>query len=551
MRHVGAHMSPRVYTLANHFSEPCWPDLAGAIKPTARRRDLIVKEVVTASPDTVLLRLCLDDSAAADTDDVTGLLTPSCWVYSFHIVDASGNEVARPYTPIASTTKSALFLIKRYESGKATPYLHRLRPGDPLTTVGPLEPEHGAAMHSALYARGDRGVAVLAAGTGITPFFALLYRALLVNYKTTASVQLVTFNTRNSDILLRSELRALQLAAGRERLVIEHVLSSPSFDWTGGRGRVSRELIGMLGPRVQAVLISGPSKFVDASLFLARERRFEAVVGASNVFACPTLTPSSKARRPAASGRERTREETDVLHSLSEVQAHEHWMVINGNVYDVASFVAIHPGGSAILQGCSRDATSLFEASYHGDRARALLRTLKIGRLGERPAGQEAQAAAPADPAPTAPALQRPIAMKTEPVYVIPMRDMYAVLGEHTIKNIAKSFYARVWADEHELADMFRQASVLDHATHMLTLFLIQSLGGPDMYGGFEMPASAIRTFHRNLRVTLEYRDRWLHHMRDTLNDPAVGVLGHPRASDVVASLMAWFQEFATEMVNC
>ena len=38
------------------------------------------------------------------------------------------------------------------------------------------------------------------------------------------------------------------------------------------------------------------------------------------------------------------------------------WMAINGTVYDVTRFVSSHPGGSAILKGCGKDATQMFNS---------------------------------------------------------------------------------------------------------------------------------------------------------------------------------------------
>lgn len=79
-------------------------------------------------------------------------------------------------------------------------------------------------------------------------------------------------------------------------------------------------------------------------------------------------------------------------YSLSEISTHNSeqdcWLVINGNVYDVTEFVASHPGGGTILQGCGKDATELFETrpmgseTPHSDDARDLLTTFHIGELG-------------------------------------------------------------------------------------------------------------------------------------------------------------------------
>ena len=54
------------------------------------------------------------------------------------------------------------------------------------------------------------------------------------------------------------------------------------------------------------------------------------------------------------------------------------WMAIDGNVYDVTSFISGHPGGQAILRGCGTDASVIY-ANIHDERARSLLPQFKIG----------------------------------------------------------------------------------------------------------------------------------------------------------------------------
>lgn len=76
---------------------------------------------------------------------------------------------------------------------------------------------------------------------------------------------------------------------------------------------------------------------------------------------------------------------------LSEIATHntatDCWMAIEGKVYNVTSFVGSHPGGEAILNGCGKDATALFNERPTNDRgphpatARALLPQYYIGDL--------------------------------------------------------------------------------------------------------------------------------------------------------------------------
>jgi len=63
------------------------------------------------------------------------------------------------------------------------------------------------------------------------------------------------------------------------------------------------------------------------------------------------------------------------------------WLAINGKVYNVTEYIASHPGGKAILQGCGQDATTLFETrpmgskTPHSDKARTKLEKYYIGEL--------------------------------------------------------------------------------------------------------------------------------------------------------------------------
>jgi cytochrome b involved in lipid metabolism len=77
--------------------------------------------------------------------------------------------------------------------------------------------------------------------------------------------------------------------------------------------------------------------------------------------------------------------------SLAEVQKHttaaDCWMAIAGKVYDATEYVGKHPGGKAIIPGCGKDATELFnerpntKKSPHPDAATKALNELYIGDL--------------------------------------------------------------------------------------------------------------------------------------------------------------------------
>lgn len=79
-----------------------------------------------------------------------------------------------------------------------------------------------------------------------------------------------------------------------------------------------------------------------------------------------------------------TQAKQEKTYSLSEISGHSSkndcWMAVSGKVYDVTKYVNAHPGGSAILMGCGKDATSYF-SGRHSNYAWNLLSEYYIGDL--------------------------------------------------------------------------------------------------------------------------------------------------------------------------
>lgn len=79
-------------------------------------------------------------------------------------------------------------------------------------------------------------------------------------------------------------------------------------------------------------------------------------------------------------------------YTLEEVATHNHkddcWLVMEGVVYEVTPYVqsGFHPGKEAILMGCGKDATELFNnrpngSGAHSDRARSMLQKYYKGLI--------------------------------------------------------------------------------------------------------------------------------------------------------------------------
>ncbi|KAM7484445.1 hypothetical protein LguiA_000454 [Lonicera macranthoides] len=74
------------------------------------------------------------------------------------------------------------------------------------------------------------------------------------------------------------------------------------------------------------------------------------------------------------------------LYTMNEASLHNSkddcWVVIDGKVYDVSSYLDEHPGGDdVILAATGKDATDEFEDAGHSKSARELMESFFIGEL--------------------------------------------------------------------------------------------------------------------------------------------------------------------------
>ncbi|KAK8526066.1 hypothetical protein V6N12_020547 [Hibiscus sabdariffa] len=74
------------------------------------------------------------------------------------------------------------------------------------------------------------------------------------------------------------------------------------------------------------------------------------------------------------------------LYSMEEASQHntkdDCWVVIDGKVYDVTSYLDDHPGGDdVVLAATGKDATDEFEDAGHSKSAKELMQNFCIGEL--------------------------------------------------------------------------------------------------------------------------------------------------------------------------
>jgi predicted ferric reductase len=145
-----------------------------------------------------------------------------------------GRTPFRPTYHPFSMSSSALsprlqFTVKRV--GDFTGSLRRLKVGDRVYVDGPhgsFTLEHNPGM----------GYVFIAAGVGVTPFLSML--ATLADEGDTRPCWLFLGNRHEDQV---TGVRQLARLRGRLNLRVVHVISRPSEQWTGERGRIDRDLL--------------------------------------------------------------------------------------------------------------------------------------------------------------------------------------------------------------------------------------------------------------------------------------------------------------------
>ncbi|KAG8910786.1 NADH-cytochrome b5 reductase [Tulasnella sp. 408] len=165
------------------------------------------------------------------------------------LLDAKGKPYVRPYTPISPSDhpEEITFLIKKYDTGKVTPYLHAMKPGQTIGIKGPF-PKTPYKVSNIKIDNAFR-----------TPMYQIIQHAMsLPDDKT--KITFLFSNVSEADILMRETLDAWA-QKHPDRLKIVYALDKGSDKWDGPTGYVSKEMIQKYLPapsdKVQ-ILVCGP-----------------------------------------------------------------------------------------------------------------------------------------------------------------------------------------------------------------------------------------------------------------------------------------------------
>jgi ferredoxin-NADP reductase len=168
-----------------------------------------------------------------------------------------GKKVVRSYSICSSPSRSGYVEItpKRVSQGCVSVFLND------RATVGMTVEANGAFGHFYFDESKHRNVVLLAAGSGITPMMAMLRYMDDLCLETTVTL-LYCVRTSN-DIIFHRELE--ELRARLKNFQYHLLLSQPQAEWSGPRGRFSREFMESTIKEIalQDFFLCGPTPFMD------------------------------------------------------------------------------------------------------------------------------------------------------------------------------------------------------------------------------------------------------------------------------------------------
>jgi cytochrome-b5 reductase len=194
-----------------------------------------------------------------------GLSSPSAKLnmpmtsYILAKADVDGEQVIRPYTPLADLEGEMALVVKTYPNGKMGNAFASLSPGDTMLFKGPMKKYEYTPNQF------DR-VTLIAGGTGITPVFQLM-DAIISNPDDKTTVHVLYGSRSSEDILLKPLLDSMAYSYP-EKVKVTYVIDRPEQGWTGLTGYITPEAItaihGAPGNPRSKVFVCGPPPMMEA-----------------------------------------------------------------------------------------------------------------------------------------------------------------------------------------------------------------------------------------------------------------------------------------------
>ncbi|MFH1055077.1 MAG: FAD-dependent oxidoreductase [Candidatus Altiarchaeota archaeon] len=165
------------------------------------------------------------------------------------------NTLMKPFSFSSSPTEEGYIeFTTRISDSDYKKALNSLSVGGKVTLSGP--------MGSFAYNPSFKKLAFLAGGIGITPFRSMC--KYLTDTKADCDVVLIWGNRTEEDIIFRKDFE--EMMTSNPKLKVVHVLSQPSKEWPGLKGRINTETILAKTPdyKDRTFYLCGPPKMVEA-----------------------------------------------------------------------------------------------------------------------------------------------------------------------------------------------------------------------------------------------------------------------------------------------
>ncbi|MHB8410537.1 MAG: ferredoxin reductase family protein [Candidatus Acidiferrales bacterium] len=172
-------------------------------------------------------------------------------------LDANFPLEEHPFTISSSPAQKGILTATIKSVGNFTAHVKNWTSGGHILVDGP----HGKFSYL-LHPHADRLVFV-AGGVGITPLMSMM--RFLRDTQDPRPIRLIYANQTEADIIFRDELEQMQTEMD---LRVVHVLSRPSADWRGERGRISREFLDRFIEKEPGVAcyVCGPPAMMESAV---------------------------------------------------------------------------------------------------------------------------------------------------------------------------------------------------------------------------------------------------------------------------------------------
>ncbi len=212
------------------------------------------------------------------------------------LLNLKGNEVRRSYSlcTVPVKDKHPAVAVKRVANGLGSNYLiDHLKIGDVLESMHPtgiFVPELSLSNKKEYF--------LIAAGSGISPLFSILQTILLKEPK--SIINLIFSNRNEASIIFKTKLDDLELDY-QDRLKVVHILTKPTVNWQGFRGRINEQLLKDLiselnqFPKTDALFfLCGPTDFMATAERTIKELGFKTSAIKKEEFSTTNLMKDAK-----------------------------------------------------------------------------------------------------------------------------------------------------------------------------------------------------------------------------------------------------------------